>query len=196
MSHATPQPGSTRPEGPRSEVPGKVARAAADKQLGALVFAQRSANPVVNLVAGIALTAAVVGVATLVAWAAVTSQLRALGVWACCIGAVAVVVFGFSVAALFAGSTATYLYTNGIVGVRNLTVQAVSWPEVDELWLWKTPEGILVRYYVITFDGRKIPVLTSDKKGDKTLGEQLQRIVRQLDRPVKDNGPYVRSKGR
>jgi hypothetical protein len=183
MSQATPQPGPAGPRERRAEVPSKVASAAAGKQIG-------------NLLAGICIAAVIIGFAYLLAWAAVVGQLRRLGVWSCCLAVGAVVVLGFSVAALLAGSTATYLYANGIVGVRNFTVQAVSWPEVDELWLWRSVDGVLLRYYVVTFDGRRIPVFTSDKSGDKTLAEQLQRIVRQLDRPVKDSGPFTRDRHR
>ena len=41
------------------------------------------------------------------------------------------------------------------------------------------------------WDGRKVAVEAQSSSGDKSLGEQLQQIVRQLGRPVTDSGPFV-----
>jgi hypothetical protein len=190
MSNGAPEP---EPAGRAKPPPAKVAKAAADKQLGDLVISQRSSNPVVNLVTGIGCTVIAVALVYVIAWAAVKTQLRQLALFACCGFAGAGVLLAISVASLFMGSTATYLYANGIVGVRNLGVRAASWSEIDELLLWKSREGLLLRYEVVTVDGRRIPVLTSAKGGDKTLVQQLVRTVQELGRPVRDGGPYVRS---
>lgn len=51
--------------------------------------------------------------------------------------------------------------------------------------------GQLLCYYVVTVDGRKVPVESAVAKGETPLGPQLEQIVAQLGRPVVDSGPLV-----
>ena len=87
------------------------------------------------------------------------------------------------------------LFAGGLVHTKNGKFQVVAWPEVDELLLWRAGgktamAGKLLCYYVVTFDGRKVPIELQSAKGDKTLGERLQQIVTGLGRPVVESGPY------
>lgn len=195
------QPGQPGPVGQgqvgQAEAPPpKVVEAAASKQLGALVMGQKGANPFGNLFFGIGLAVAIGVVSTLIAWGATAIHLRPLAYLACLGWVAAVIVLGYSIMAGLAGFTGTYLYANGIAHVKNGKVATAAWSEVDQLWLWKAGgktaiAGTLLCYYLVTLDGRKIPVEHASKSGDKTLGEQLQQIVRQLGRPVVDSGPYT-----
>jgi hypothetical protein len=191
-------PDSAGPAGsaPLDAAPLKVTQAAADRHLGTLVMWQKGSNPFGNFFFGIACAVGLVVVGLLLAWAASATKVRALAWLTCILWVIAVIVATYSVMALLAGFTATYLYTNGLVHLRNGKTEAASWPEVDELLLWKAGgktsiAGTLLSYRVVTFDGRKISVELASNTGDRTLGEQLQQIVRQLGRPVTDSGPYV-----
>jgi hypothetical protein len=101
-----------------------------------------------------------------------------------------------AVLALVNGSWAAYLFTGGIVTVRNGRLRAAAWSEVDELWRWiKSRElariskkGFFDYYIVVTTDGQRLPVLPMTK-GDPTVGDQLLATVVRLGRPVTDNGP-------
>ena len=193
MADAVSSPGGPAPaEAP----PPKLVEAANGRQLGTLMMWQKGSNPFGNLLFGIAVAVGMIVVALLLGWAASATGVRALAWLTCLLIVVAVIVLIYSVMALLAGFTATALYTNGLAHIKNGKVATATWQEVDELWLWKAGgktalAGSLLAYYVVTFDGQKIPVELASNKGDKSLGEQLQQIVRQLGRPVKDSGPYV-----
>jgi hypothetical protein len=67
---------------------------------------------------------------------------------------------------------------------------------VEQLLLWRAGgksrfAGSLLTYYVVTRDGRKVPVEAKSKSGDDSLGMRLQEMVREYGRPVVDSGPYV-----
>jgi len=185
-----PAPGSGEPPPP------KVVEAAASRQLGPLVVGQQGSNPFGNLLFGFGAAVVIAGLSILAMWGGAELEIRAIAVLGCLGIVISVIVLIYSVMALLAGFTSSYLYANGIVHVKNGKVEAAAWSEVDELWLWKSGgktalAGKLMCFYVVTFDGRKIPVEPMSKSGDRTLGEQLQQIVRNLGRPVKDSGPYV-----
>jgi hypothetical protein len=180
---------------PADPPPPKVAQAAAGRGLGPLVHAQKSTNPFANFAFGMGAAVALVLLFFGLAWVAVQLHFRPLGwlAFLCLIGALIAVVM--ACAALYAGFTATYLFTGGLAHTKNGNVQAVTWPEVDELLLWRAGgktamAGKLLCYYVVTFDGRKVGVELQSAKGDKSLGEQLQQIVARLGRPVVESGPY------
>ena len=180
-------------------VPPEVAQAAAARGLGTVVYAQKGSNPFSNLAWGLGISLGMFFVGCLgLGWFATLIHFRPLAFVAFFIGVSAVVWFVRSLLAVFAGFTASYLYTNGLVHTKNKKIEAVAWPEVDELLLWKAggkPDGFLygklLNYYIMTFDGRKIAVEAQSAKGDKTLGEQLQQAVARVGRPVKDSGPYT-----
>jgi hypothetical protein len=183
------------PAAPAEPLPPKVVQAAAGRGLGHPTYVQKGANPFGNFAFGLGAAVALVLLFFGIAWVAVQIHLRALA-WLgflCLIGALIAVVMAF--AALLAGFTATYLFAGGLVHTKNGKVQVVTWPEVDELLLWRAGgksamAGKLLCYYVITFDGRKVPIELQSAKGDKTLGERLQQIVEGLGRPVVESGPY------
>jgi hypothetical protein len=83
----------------------------------------------------------------------------------------------------------------GRVHLRSGEICAAGWSEVDELWSWTAGgkmAGTLLCYYLATFEGQKIANGLMTESGDRSLGERLHETVRQLGRPVKDSGPYVR----
>jgi hypothetical protein len=185
----------SQPAVPSEPLPPKVAQAATGRGLGQLTYLQKGANPFSNFAFGIGAAVALVLVGFGLGWLTSEIRLRALA-WLtvlCFIGALIAVVLSF--AALLAGFTATYLFAGGLVHTKNGKVQVVAWPEVDELLLWRAGgksslAGKLLSYYVVTFDGRKVPIELQSAKGDKTLGEQLQQVVKGLGRPVVESGPY------
>jgi hypothetical protein len=185
----------SQPAVPSEPLPPKVAQAATGRGLGQLTYLQKGTNPFSNFAFGIGAAVALVLVGFGLGWLTSEIRLRALA-WLtvlCFIGALIAVVLSF--AALLAGFTATYLFAGGLVHTKNGKVQVVAWPEVDELLLWRAGgksslAGKLLSYYVVTFDGRKVPIELQSAKGDKTLGEQLQQVVKGLGRPVVESGPY------
>lgn len=185
----------SQPATPADPVPPKVAQAAADRGLGQVTYVQKGSNPFSNFAFGLGAAVALVLLFFGIAWVAVQIHFRPLAYLAflCLIGALIAVVLAFG--ALIAGFTATYLFAGGLVHTKNGKVQVVAWPEVDELLLWRAGgksamAGKLLCYYVVAFDGRKVPIELRSAKGDKTLGEQLQQIVKSLGRPVVESGPY------
>jgi VanZ family protein len=193
---AASQPATPPPLAPPEPPPAKVAQAATDRALGAIVAAQKGSNPLGNFVFGIGAAVVLIGVGLGVAWLAAQIGFRALAYLAllCFVGALIAVVLSF--AALLAGFTATYLYAGGVVHTKNGKVQVVAWPDLDEMLLWRAGgksaiAGTLLCYYLITFDGRKVPIEKQSAKGDKALGEHLQQIVKNIGRPVVDSGPYT-----
>jgi hypothetical protein len=121
---------------------------------------------------------------------------RPLATFAFVCAAVALFAVIMAIRALLAGFTATYVFTNGLVHTKNRKIDVVTWPDIDELLLWKaggktTFRGKLLGYYLITLDGRKLALEARSAKGDGTVGEVLQQIVRDLGRPVRDSGPYT-----
>ena len=189
-SYSLPQPAA-----PSEPLPPKVAQVAAGRGLGPVTYLQKGSNPFSNFAFGIGAAVALVLVFLGLGWVSVQIHFRALAwlAFLCLIGALIAFVLAF--AALVAGFTATYLFTGGLVHTKNGKVQVVAWPEVDELLLWRAGgktamAGKLLCYYVVTFDGRKVPIELQSAKGDKTLGEQLQQIIKGLGRPVVESGPY------
>ncbi|OLB65667.1 MAG: hypothetical protein AUI10_05660 [Actinobacteria bacterium 13_2_20CM_2_72_6] len=189
-SYSLPQPAA-----PAEQLPPKVVQAAAGRGLGQTTYVQKGSNPFGNFAFGIGAAVALVLVFFGIAWVAVQIHFRPLAwlAFLCLIGALIAVIMAFG--ALIAGFTATYLFAGGLVHTKNGKVQVVTWPEVDELLLWRAGgktaiAGKLLCYYVVTFDGRKVPIELQSAKGDKTLGEQLQGIVKSLGRPVVESGPY------
>ncbi|SDS60420.1 DUF6585 family protein [Actinoplanes derwentensis] len=185
----TPQPGPSAP-------PPEVIQAAASRQLGALVAAQRGSNPIGNLAFGVGGGIALILGGFLVGWISSLIDFRPLAFLACPMIVIGIIVLIYAVMALFAGFTATYLFENGLVHTKNKKIDAVAWSEVDQLWLWKAGgdnvlTGHLLTYYVVTFDGRKVPVEAAVGKGQEPLGPRLEQIVAQLGRPVVDSGPLV-----
>ena len=183
----------SQPAAPSEPVPPKVAQAATG--LGQPTYLQRGTNPFSNFIFAIGAAVALVLVGLGLGWVTTQIHLRALAwlAFLCFIGALIAVIFAF--AALLAGFTATYLFAGGLVHTKNGRVQVVAWPDVDELLLWRAGgktamAGKLLCYYVVTFDGRKVPIELQSAKGDKALGEQLQQIVTKLGRPVVESGPY------
>jgi hypothetical protein len=177
--------------------PEEVARIAAERGLGECIDAQRGTNPFTNFAWGMAAFLVLFfGGCLGVAWIGVHLHLFILRAIVIASGAASIVVLIMSIRVLFAGFTATYLYTNGLVHTKNRKIEAVTWPEVDELLLWKGGGkngkgllyGKLLCYYVVTFDGRKVSIEAQPRN---PLGEQLEQIVRQLGRPVSDSGPYT-----
>lgn len=188
--------GTGQPVVPAVQPPAKVAEAAATRSLGACVQTQKGPSPIGNFLFGISAAAGLVLVAMLLNWVVSAIHWRLLAFLAFLCIAFALIVIVYSFMALLAGFTATYLYTHGLIHVKNGKVQTVTWQELDELWLWKAGgkaalAGKLLTYYVVTYDGRKVLVEAASAKGDKSLGERLQKIVRERGRPVKDSGPYV-----
>ncbi|GAA1653386.1 DUF6585 family protein [Actinoplanes couchii] len=192
-----PQSPESGPSASSSQAPPpEVIQAAAARQLGQLVAAQRGTNPVGNLVFGIGGGIALIVAGILVAWIGSALDFGALRFVACPLMVFGVIVLGYAVMALFAGFTATYLFENGLVHSKNKKLETVAWPEVDQLWLWKAGgdnflTGQLLCYYVVTTDGRKVPVESAVAKGETPLGPQLEQIVAQLGRPVVDSGPLT-----
>jgi hypothetical protein len=185
----------SQPAVPSEPLPPKVAQAATGRGLGQLTYLQKGTNPFSNFAFGIGAAVALVLVGLGIGWLTSQIHLRALAwlAFLCFVGALIAVIFSFM--ALFAGFTATYLFAGGLVHTKNGKVQVVAWPEVDEMLLWRAGgktamAGKLLCYYVVTFDGRKVPIELQSAKGDKTLGEQLQQIVKGLGRPVVESGPY------
>jgi hypothetical protein len=177
-------------------LPPKVAQAAAGRALGQVTYLQKGSNPFSNFAFGIGAAVALVLVFLGLGWVSVQIHFRALAwlAFLCLIGALIAVVLAFG--ALIAGFTATYLFAGGLAHTKNGKIQVVAWPEVDELLLWRAGgktsiAGKLLCYYVVTFDGRKVPIELQSAKGDTTLGEQLQQIVKSLGRPVVESGPYA-----
>ena len=190
------QPDPGPPAQPVQPPPPKVGEAAAARQLGRLMMAQKGSNPFGNLAFGIGIAVVLVLVALGLGWAASATGIRVLGWLTCLLIVGAIIVLVYSVMALLAGFTATYLFQNGLAHTKNGKVEVVTWPEIDELWLWKAGgktavAGTLLCYYIVTFDGRKIPVEPASDKGDKGVGQQLEHIVRSLGRKITDSGPYV-----
>lgn len=176
--------------------PPEVIQAAASRRLGQLVAAQRGTNPIGNLTFGIGGGIALIAGGILVAWIGSLIDVGALRFIACPMLVFGVIVLVYAVMALFAGFTATYLFENGLVHTKNKKIDTVAWSEVDQLWLWKAGgdnilTGQLLCYYVVTLDGRKVPVESAVAKGEQPLGPQLEQIVAQLGRPVVDSGPLV-----
>src|SRR5262245_21306921 len=158
MTDAQPQPAQ-----PLEAPPPKVSEATATKQLGELVTAQKGSNPVGNLLFGIGAAVVLILIGVGLGWVPTKTGIRPLGFLTCILIVIALIIVVYSVMALFAGFTATYLYRNGLAHTKNGKVEVVAWPEIDELWLWKAGgktgiAGMLMCYYVVTFDGRKVPV--------------------------------------
>jgi hypothetical protein len=165
-----------------------VSGVAAERGLGALVCGQKGGNPFAGFARSMAYATAwlvaLCGLGLLFQrWHAGPLQLLALPFL---LGAVVAVVT--AVRRLFAGFTATYLYANGLVHLKNGRVQVVTWPELDKLVLWEIG-GRLERYHLVTHDGRKVPVELASAQGDQTLGTMLQEIVQNLGRPIEAGGP-------
>ncbi|GAA4588784.1 hypothetical protein BJY16_008676 [Actinoplanes octamycinicus] len=189
----TPDP---HPSAAPAPPPDEVLQAAASRQFGRLVAGQRGSNPFGNLAFGLGGGIALIAGGILLAWLGSLIDFRPLALLGCPLMVVGVVVLGYALAALFAGFTATYLFEQGLVHTKNKKLDAVAWSEVDQLWLWKAGgnnalTGKLLCYYVVTFDGRKVPVEVAVAKGEQPLGPQLEQIVAQLGRPVVDSGPLV-----
>jgi hypothetical protein len=184
-------------------VPRRVARVAAHKQLGTLTVGQRSDNPVVFMLAFVGIGLLLCGLPGLFIAGAGQFGLAelAFGLSLPLIGLAGVAGI-IAVLALVNGFWAAYLFTDGIVTVRNGRLRAAAWSEVDELWRWiKSRELARISkkdffdyYVVVTTDGQRLPVLPMTK-GDPTVGDQLLATVTRLGRPVKDNGPAAGERG-
>lgn len=177
-------------------VPGKVSDAAAQAELGHLVMSQQGSHPVGNLVFGLVVAGVLVGAGCFLSWLLDFVEIRAVAYLAFVCFVLAVIAFGMSLAALAAGFTATYLYERGLVHTKNGRVKTVKFSDVDELLLWRAGgktalAGNLLAYYVVTRDGRKVPVEAKSKSGDDRLGVRLQEMVRDCGHPVVESGPYV-----
>jgi hypothetical protein len=177
-------------------VPAKVSDAAAKADLRGLIMAQQGSHPVGNLVFMLVVAGVLVGAGFLLSWVTGIVEIRAVAFLGLVCFVLAFIAVAMSVAALAAGFTATYLYERGLVHTKNRRVQTVPFSDVDELLLWRAGgknrwTGNLLTYYVVTRDGRKVPVEARSNSGDDSLGLRLQDIVREYGRAVVDSGPYV-----
>lgn len=185
------------PTAPVTPPPAEVAQAAAQRALGDYLVAQQGSNPYSNSAVGLGIALVLfVGGFMGLGWVATRIHARPLATFAFVCAAVAVFAVIMAIRALRAGFTATYVFTNGVVHTKNRKIDVVTWPDIDELLLWKaggktTLRGKLLGYYIVTLDGRKLALEARSAKGDGTVGEVLQQIVRDLGRPVRDSGPYT-----
>ena len=191
-----PSTSGKTPSAPPQPPPTEVAQAAASRQLGALIAAQRGTNPFGNLAFGLGGGIVLIVGGIVLAWLGSLLKTRALVFVACPMIVIGLFALVLAVAAIRGGFTATYLYQNGLVHTKNKKVDVVAWSEVDQLWLWKAGgktalAGKMLNYYVVTLDGRKVLVEAHVAKGEQPLGALLEQTVAQLRRPVVDSGPYV-----
>jgi hypothetical protein len=178
----------------RQQAPERIIRKAAAHDLGALVIAQRGSNPIANAL----FAAAVVAVLCLLIWGmAWAGQAYDLGfLRPLIILAVVGVVVGtiMMVMSLIAGFTSAYLFDNGVICTRNGIVSVARWQDVDRLLLWRAGgrtalRGKLLCYYVVTGNGRRMPIEARQGDQGDPLGEALQATMARMGRPVVESGP-------
>jgi hypothetical protein len=184
MTEAAPRPDQPQP----SEVPPEIMQLAAERGLGDLGYVQRGGNPVTGCLASMAYAAGWLIAMILLGWWLQKLDVGPLGILALPFlsGAIWATVKGFR--RLFAGVNAAYLFFNGLVCVRNGRTDVITWPEIDKLVQYHST-GKLLRYFVVTRDGRKVRIEAESGAGDMMLGAMLTQAVQNLGRPVQEVGP-------
>lgn len=184
------------PPAPTKAIPSKVAAGAQSRGLGDCLVVAAGSNPIGNFLFAVGAGVVLILVAFGLSWVGEKAGLRFLAylVFLCFVGALIAAIF--SVVALLAGFTASYLYQGGLVHTKNGRVQVVAWSDLDEVWRWRAGgntalRGKLLCYYVVTFDGRKVPIEAKSAKGSSELGERLEQTAVSLGRKVSDSGPYT-----
>jgi hypothetical protein len=187
---------SMPPQSGAQLLPDNVAQAAASRGLGACLIVQRGTRIGRTLGSGLVLSAALVAGIILLSLLAKVTGVRAFAWLVCPLFAGLLWVLYFTFLRARSGNSTSYLFEQGVIHTKYSKVELVTWPEVDEVWLWKAGgktslAGSLLNVFIVTFDGRKIPVGVQDQSGDTTFRERLLQTVASLGRPVKDSGPYT-----
>jgi hypothetical protein len=124
----------------------------------------------------------------IVGWVASRFDSGPLGIVALPFLVGSVIAFIKAIRNLLVGFTATYLYTNGFIQVRNGRTNVITWPEVDKLNLAYFA-GEMVYYRVVTHDGRRARIELESAEGDPSVGLMVAHKVEELGRPIVATGP-------
>ena len=144
MTSATPAP------------PERVARLAAERELGDLVAARRDPDPLVPL----AVTAALVLLAGILVAMGVAADVGGLVAAGIVGGLVGLVACGLQLRDLAAWS-AEYLFAGGVVRQRRRSLRVLPWTEVREVVVWigdLVLPGQVLAYYLVDRSGHRLRV--------------------------------------